>query len=543
MARQRGRNDVVDAVDAHDLFDKIGLAVDIRAPGRNRNLEAFTRAFNTEAELPQDRDALLGGNLETGQALHLGNREIDDLWLIAGIADHFRLGGLATAELEHELGGALKAGHHVFRVDTTLETVTRIGDDAERAAGLGDVHRIPERRFDQHVGGVLVAAGMLAAHDAADRFDRLFVRYDDVVGAELVFALVERQHRLAVPGAADRQVALDLGGVEDVHRSALVEGHVVGDVDQSVDRAKADRQQPLLHPLRRRAVLDAAHEPQREAGAQVPVFAEVERQLHRRFAFDGEGGRRPCFQRAEAGGREVTGNAVDTGAVRAVRRQVDLDHRIVETGIGGVARTDRRVSRQVDDAVVVFGDLQLLFRAHHAAAFDTADGADGERHVDAGHVGSGSGKGADEAGARIRRAADDLDRGARAGVDHQHAQFVGIRMLLGRDDLGDDEGLEGGLVVDVLDLEPDHRQPRADLFQRSVGIKVVLEPGKREFHDFTCVLEHFAVRWHHLTSHKCGKTKRKSGSANECERIRSDQLRDQAERPPNSVGMSSGRKP
>ncbi len=32
------------------------------------------------------------------------------------------------------------------------KAVARIGDDAERAAGLGDVHRIPERRFDQHVG-------------------------------------------------------------------------------------------------------------------------------------------------------------------------------------------------------------------------------------------------------------------------------------------------------------------------------------------------------------------------------------------------------
>ncbi|MNL54678.1 hypothetical protein D3C87_1780280 [compost metagenome] len=82
-------------------------------------------------------------------------------------------------------------------------------------------------------------------------------------------------------------------------------------------------------------------------------------------------------------------------------------------------------------------------------------------------------------------------------------------MLLGGNDLGDDERLEGGLVIDVLDLEPDHRQARADRFQRSVGFKVVLEPGKREFHDFTCVLI----------------------------------FRDQAERPPNKVGMSSGRKP
>ena len=40
-----------------------------------------------------------------------------------------------------------------------------------------------------------------------------------------------------------------------------------------------------------------------------------------------------CLQRTKTGRREIAGNAVNAGAVRAVRRQIDLDDRIIEPGI------------------------------------------------------------------------------------------------------------------------------------------------------------------------------------------------------------------
>ena len=161
---------------------------------------------------------------------------------------------------------------------------------------------------------------------------------------ELVGAPVERQHLLAFLGAADSEVALHLRGVEDVERTAAVEGDVVGDVDQRIDRAEADGQQPPLHPVRRRAVLDAAHEAQREGRAELLVVALRSRASRR----PGTG---PCphrrhaigLQRAEARGREIAGDAMDRGAVGPVRREVDLDHRIVEAGIGRVGHADRRI--------------------------------------------------------------------------------------------------------------------------------------------------------------------------------------------------------
>jgi hypothetical protein len=128
------------------------------------------------------------------------------------------------------------------------------------------------------------------------------------------------------------------------------------------------------------------------------------------------------------------------------------------------------------------GNLQLFFGAHHAMAFDAADIADGQRHVDAGNIGTGRGKSADQAGAGIRRAADDLHRLVGADIDHQHLQPVGLRMLFGRQDLGDDEGLERRLVVDGIDFEADLGQAGADLIKTSLGVEVIFQPGECEFH-------------------------------------------------------------
>jgi hypothetical protein len=40
------------------------------------------------------------------------------------------------------------------RIDAALEAIARVRIDAELAPGLRDVERIPQRRLDQHVGGL-----------------------------------------------------------------------------------------------------------------------------------------------------------------------------------------------------------------------------------------------------------------------------------------------------------------------------------------------------------------------------------------------------
>ena len=113
---------------------------------------------------------------------------------------------------------------------------------------------------------------------------------------------------------------------------------------------------------------------------------------------------------------------------------------------------------------------------------DAADDALGERQLLAGNIGPHGREHALHAGARVRRAADDLHRAA-AGVDDADFQPIGVGVLLGFDDGSDDEAVVlAGRVLDQLDLKPDAGQRVDDLGERGRGVEVVFEPGESEFH-------------------------------------------------------------
>ncbi len=285
-------------------------------------------------------------------------------------------------------------------------------------------------------------------------------------------------------------MALDLRGIEDVQRTTSVERHVVGDVDERVDRAQADRQQPPLHPFRRRAILDAAHEAQGEDGAQLLVAGlEIERYRDGAWAARSRlRGTSWFFSVPRPAAARSRAIPMDRRAIGPVRREVDLDHRVVEARIGRVGLPHGRIVGQVDDAVVIVGDFEFGRRAQHAPAFDAADVADPERDVLARNVGAGRREDALHAGARIGCAADDLDGRAFAHIDHADPQAIGIRMLLGRYDIGNRVRRERlGLVLDALDLEADARQRLDDLVEGRRGVEMVLQPGECEFHRFSPV--------------------------------------------------------
>ncbi len=422
-------------------------------------------------------------HVEAAKTLELRQREVDDLFRRLGIAGDGDLRRRAADEIQHHMRRHVETRQHEGRIDAALEAVARVGIDGKLAAGPRNVDRLPQRRFDQHIGGGLVAAGFLAAHDAGERFNALVVGDDAHRVVERVGLAVERQQGFAGLGAAHREMAFDFFGIEHMQRPAAVKGDEIGDIDQRIDRAQPDRDQPLLQPIRRRAVLDATYETQREGRAQRRRRAEIELNLHRgrKLAFDLLD--RLVLELAHVGCREIAGDAVHAGAIGPVRREVDLDQRIVELGPLRKACPDRRVSRQLDDAVVIVGDLQLGFRDQHAPAFDVADLADPERDVLAGDEGAGRREHADHAGARVRRAAHDLDRLAVAGIDHADAQPIGIGMLFRLDDFGDDEGREQlRLVLEALDFEPDHGELVGDLAERTIGVEMLLQPGEGEFH-------------------------------------------------------------
>ena len=321
---------------------------------------------------------------------------------------------------------------------------------------------------------------MLAAHDAADRLDLIVVGDHHHARLQLVFEAVERQHLLARPRHAHGGIARHLVGVEHVQRPVEVVGHQVGDVDQRRDRAQADRDQPLLQPLRAGAVLHVAEVAADRERAGVPDIGALPFQRRLEGALDRRLLER--LQRAEAGGRQVARDAVHAEAVGAVRRQLDLEHRVVIAHVGGEALAHRRIGREVDDAVMVLAQAHLAHRAQHAVGVDAADHALLEVELGAGDEAADRREHALHAGARVGRAAHHL-HDTLAGIDLADAQLVGVRVLHRFDHIADGEGRQVlGAVLDMLDLEPDHGEGARDRLDIRIGVEMLLQPLQRELH-------------------------------------------------------------
>src|SRR5262249_37940497 len=137
---------------------------------------------------------------------------------------------------------------------------------------------------------------------------------------DLMRLAVQAGELLALPSKPRADGALQLVGIVDVQGAAAVQADVVGHIDQGVDRALAYRLQALLHPGGRHAVAHTADVAAGEARAGVAcLLREVEPDVDRAVVVALDAGDLPLrLQLAEAGRREVAGDAAHAGAVRPV---------------------------------------------------------------------------------------------------------------------------------------------------------------------------------------------------------------------------------
>ena len=150
-AFERRHRHLVNADNAHDLLDDIGLAVHVGPPGGHRDLHHRAAAGDHEAEMAENPFHLRKRHVDAGEPPDFGERKINHAIVAEGLADHDIFGWRAAARLHDQPGGHFEPRHHEGRIDAALETVARVRIDAELAAGLGDVDLVPQRRFDQHV--------------------------------------------------------------------------------------------------------------------------------------------------------------------------------------------------------------------------------------------------------------------------------------------------------------------------------------------------------------------------------------------------------
>ena len=297
---------------------------------------------------------------------------------------------------------------------------------------------------------------------------------------------VEAKKALALAAEPGTDGPVELVGVIDVQRPSPVETDVVGHVDQRIDRPQANRAEPLLHPGRRLADADTPEVTARETGTGVGrCGGKLELDLDRaaKRAFDARqlwlG-----FERAQAGRRQVAGDAAHPGAVRPVRGELDLDDGIGKShGIGkGLANPLAHFGRQLNNAAAFLRELQLGLGDQHASRNDAAHGTRFQRQGLAGNVAANRREHPDHSRARVRRPTDDLDNPG-AGLDFADLELVGIGVRFGLEHAGDAKGLERrAAVLDAFDLQPQCGQLGGQLGERRGGVEMILEPGECELH-------------------------------------------------------------
>ncbi len=343
-------------------------------------------------------------------------------WLGVGVEHAARDG--APAELGHELGGA---GQHVggrLDVAAALEAVGRVGVERQRARGATDGAGIPVGRLEEHARRGRGHLALGAAHHAADAHRVLGIAHHRHVRAEGALLAVEGLDPLARLRATHHHRVPGEGvEVEGVERLAQLPHDVVGHVDQVVDRAQADRAQPLGEPGRRRLHREPRDHPGAEARAEVGGL-----HVHR-----GEGGgvglalggEHAGEAEGRAGeGRDLARDPDHRERVRPVGRDLDVEDPVVEAQVGREVGAQRGLGGQYEDAAVVVAQAELLLRAQDALR----DHAANPRRLHLPHPGQARARGREgraQAGGRVGGAAHHLEVAPRQGDAHEPVVVAG----------------------------------------------------------------------------------------------------------------------
>ena len=333
-ARGRGRQ-------ARALVQRRPRRRDVVAPGRHGDGHAAPRRAPARRSRAARSDAhrLIRrhvGAAKPGDALEAQRRVALPGGLGAG-RDH--LARLAAAAARSIIArGGLQRRRHQRRVDAALEALPRIGADVVAPAGQRDAHRIEQRAFDEDARWWPRRSrnARRRSRRPAPRAPPSSAMTPSSVGQRVVLA-VQR-----APGSRPRAPCRMVSVVaSDLRTSKTCSGRPRSKVKKLVTSTSAlIGRRPIaisrscshfgLGPLRHARASRGRAPRCRRAGRSICQRSGAAKAA-------GTGRRRAGLQRAEAGGREVARTPRTDERVAAVRRDADLDHRIVEAGPGDVA--------------------------------------------------------------------------------------------------------------------------------------------------------------------------------------------------------------
>ena len=437
---------------------------DVVAPGRHRDGDArgVAAAAPRSRGVRSDATASSGGMSEPPRPAMRSKRSVavrcQAGWR-AGLGDRARL---AAAQFQDHRGGGLHRVGHQRGIDAALEALARVGDDLVAAAGERDADRIEQRALDEHRGRGFVAAGRLAADHAGHRLHAGGVGDGAVLGGRPCSrGRSARGTSRRAPGrsVSTSPVSFATSNTCSGRPRSMVKKLVMS-TSALIGRRPIEISRSCSH-CGLGAVAQVADGAAEDPGAGLgPVDLPARAAVGTPARSSPAATVSACRCRPAARSRATPRTAE---AIAAVRRDADVDDRIVEPGPLRVGHADRRILGQIDDAGVILAETHLALGQQHAGAVHAADFADLQR--DAGAGDERAGRRRTRPSCRCAHSARRTPRhGVVAGIDRAHAQPVGVRVLHRLDHVRDAErGERGAAVLHALQFQADAGQRVGDL--------------------------------------------------------------------------------
>src|SRR5262245_10383233 len=138
------------------------------------------------------------------------------------------------------MGGKIETGLDKGGIDTALEAVARIADDAGFAAGGRRSHRVEIGALNKDIFARAGDARVLATENTPQSQHGTIVGNHAHTVVHGVRLAVEAEKGFALAAKAGTDGPSQLIGIINMQRAAAVETDVVGNIDECIDGPKAD---------------------------------------------------------------------------------------------------------------------------------------------------------------------------------------------------------------------------------------------------------------------------------------------------------------
>ena len=281
--------------------------------------------------------------------MHAGRIKGHDFGRVGHLPRLHRRTDRAAANLDNHLHRQIQPALNRNRVNAALKAIARIAVYIMVASRQGNGDRLKPSAFNQHILCVQCRAALQPAHNAGQPQYAALIGNHAIAVAQFISFLIKRDKAFAVFGLPRAHRAGQLIGIINMQRTTAIIGNIIGDIDQRINRLQPDGVEPRFQPSRAFSVFNAlnAASGKKRAGVadncnfSAAVFLALNRL------------RRVVFQRAETGGGQIARNAAHAQAIRAVGRNANLNHRVIQAQRLGGGRADFRRIGKLDNAVMV----------------------------------------------------------------------------------------------------------------------------------------------------------------------------------------------